>query len=268
MSKNKKVLYQIIICALFAALAFVGTLVQIPLPSGGMIHLGNFVCVLGALLCGPIIGGLAGGIGCGLYDLIIYNSLPGFFQYFLLKFVMGIVVGTIFRLIINRKKKLQFSLILASLGVALAVLTTLVIIFYNIDLISFSKSITKTTLYISIVVFFGYLFSILLVLAGVFSVKLKSVTKAVMFATTISVIVNVVLEFIWKLFYNMWVEMLAVKPALIKGISTMPSCILTGSLTVVIISLIYYRVYLATKNLNHINDIDVEEYLKEVEDCE
>ena len=85
MSKNKKVLYQIIICALFAALAFVGTLVQIPLPSGGMIHLGNFVCVLGALLCGPIIGGLAGGIGCGLYDLIIYNSLPGFFQYFLLK---------------------------------------------------------------------------------------------------------------------------------------------------------------------------------------
>ena len=181
---------------------------------------------------------------------------------------MGIVVGTIFRLIINRKKKLQFSLILASLGVALAVLTTLVIIFYNIDLISFSKSITKTTLYISIVVFFGYLFSILLVLAGVFSVKLKSVTKAVMFATTISVIVNIVLEFIWKLFYNMWVEMLAVKPALIKGISTMPSCILTGSLTVVIISLIYYRVYLATKNLNHINDIDVEEYLKEVEDCE
>ena len=89
-----------------------------------------------------------------------------------------------------------------------------------------------------------------------------------MFATTISVIVNIVLEFIWKLFYNMWVEMLAVKPALIKGISTMPSCILTGSLTVVIISLIYYRVYLATKNLNHINDIDVEEYLKEVEDCE
>ena len=72
---------------------------------------------------------------------------------------MGIVVGTIFRLMINRKKKLQFSLILASLGVALAVLTTLVIIFYNIDLISFSKSITKTTLYISIVVFFGYLLS-------------------------------------------------------------------------------------------------------------
>lgn len=50
-----------IICAIFAALAFVGTMVQIPLPSGGMVHLGNFVCVLGALLCGPIVGGLAGG---------------------------------------------------------------------------------------------------------------------------------------------------------------------------------------------------------------
>ena len=61
----------------------------------------------------------------------------------------------------------------------------------------------------------------------------------------------------------MWIESLTVKAALIKGISTMPSCILTGTLTVIIISLIYYRVYLATKSLNHINEIDVEGYLEE-----
>lgn len=43
--KNQRLVYQMIICAIFAALAFVGTMVQIPLPSGGMVHLGNFVCV-------------------------------------------------------------------------------------------------------------------------------------------------------------------------------------------------------------------------------
>lgn len=110
---------------------------------------------------------------------------------------------------------------------------------------------------------FGYLFSLLLILAGIFSTKLKSVTRVVVFVTTISVIVNITLEFIWKLFYNMWIESLTSKAALIKGISTMPSCILTGTLTVIIISLIYYRVYLATKSLNHINEIDVEGYLEE-----
>ena len=103
-----------------------------------------------------------------------------------------------------------------------------------------------------------------MILAGIFSTKLKSVTRVVVFVTTISVIVNIILEFIWKLFYNMWIESLTSKAALIKGISTMPSCILTGTLTVVVISLIYYRIYLATKSLNHINEIDVEGYLEEI----
>ena len=261
--KNQRLVYQMIICAIFAALAFVGTMVQIPLPSGGMVHLGNFVCFLGVFLCGPIVGVLAGGIDCGLYDLIIYSSLPGFIQYFILKFVMGFIVGYLFRLIINHKSKLPFNIILSALGVILAILTSLVIIFYKTDLISLSKSIDKKTMYITIVVFFGYLFSLLLILAGIFSTKLKSVTRVVVFVTTISVIVNIILEFIWKLFYNMWIESLTSKAALIKGISTMPSCILTGTLTVVVISLIYYRIYLATKSLNHINEIDVEGYLEE-----
>ncbi len=262
--KNQRLVYQMIICAIFAALAFVGTMVQIPLPSGGMIHLGNFICVLAGLLCGPVIGGLAGGVGCGLYDLIIYSSLPGFIQYFILKFIMGFIVGYLFRLIVNHKKKLPFNYILMILGLVLAMFTSLVLVFYNVGLISLSKSIEKKLMYIIIVTVFGYLFSILLILAGILSFKLKTITRLVVFVTTISVIVNIVLEFIWKLFYNMWIESLTTKAALIKAVSTMPSCILTGSLTVVVISLIYYRIYLATKNLNHLNEIDVESYMEDL----
>ncbi|UKI50307.1 MAG: ECF transporter S component [Clostridium sp.] len=80
-------------------------MIQIPLPSGGMIHLGNFFCILAALLCGGLIGGIAGGVGCGLYDLIIYSSVRGFFYLFGTKIYYGLFVGFLFRFIINKDKK-------------------------------------------------------------------------------------------------------------------------------------------------------------------
>lgn len=260
---KSKITYKMIVCALFAALAFVGTLIQIPLPSGGMVHLGNFVCIIAALLCGGVIGGLAGGIGCGLFDLIIYSSWPGFFQYFILKFVMGFLVGTLFRYIVNNRKKVSFSLLLGVLGAILAVLTTLVVVFYNLGKISLSSSITKKNLYIGIVLFFGYVFSILLIISGIFSSKLKKTQKTVLFVATISVILNVVLEFIWKLGYNKLIEDLTINGSLIKAVSSMPSCILTGSLTVTIVTLIYDRMYNATKSINQLNDLKMEEYQNE-----
>ena len=74
---KRQKLYKLILISVFAALTFVGCLIQIPLPSGGMIHLGNFVIIIAALLCGGLIGGLSGAIGAGMYDLLIYSSVDG-----------------------------------------------------------------------------------------------------------------------------------------------------------------------------------------------
>ncbi len=71
--------------------------IKIPLPGGDAtsIHLGNAVCVLGALLLGGFYGGLGGAVGMTIADLtdpiyIVYAP-----KTFLLKFCIGLISGFI-----------------------------------------------------------------------------------------------------------------------------------------------------------------------------
>ena len=76
--ENQKTIYAIVAVALFAALVFVGSVIQVPVPAAfGMtrIHLGNIFCLLSGFMLGPVSGGLAAGIGSGLYDIIIYGDM-------------------------------------------------------------------------------------------------------------------------------------------------------------------------------------------------
>lgn len=71
--------------------------IKIPLPGGDAtsIHLGNAVCVLGALILGGFYGGLGGAVGMTIGDLldpiyIIYAP-----KTFLLKLCIGLITGLI-----------------------------------------------------------------------------------------------------------------------------------------------------------------------------
>ena len=71
--KNEKLL-KLVFTGLFAALSYVVFTflqIKITLPGGGAtsIHLGNAVCVLGALLPSGFYGGLGGAIGMTIGDL-------------------------------------------------------------------------------------------------------------------------------------------------------------------------------------------------------
>lgn len=98
--KNKNTTRDLVLTALFVALSFLGTYIniRIPFPGGAgsaMIHFGNIFCLTGALVLGGIKGGLAGGLGMGLFDLIsgtyaLYS--PGTFVG---KFLTGLVCGGI-----------------------------------------------------------------------------------------------------------------------------------------------------------------------------
>ena len=58
---------------LMGALVIVGTFISIPIPVLGdrtMIGLGNVFCILSGLLLGPVYGGLAAGVGSGVFDLV------------------------------------------------------------------------------------------------------------------------------------------------------------------------------------------------------
>ena len=97
--KNEKV-YKITLTGLMAALSYVVFTflqIKITLPGGDAtsIHLGNAVCVLGALLLGGLYGGAGGALGMTIGDLfdpvyIVYAP-----KTFILKLCIGLITGLI-----------------------------------------------------------------------------------------------------------------------------------------------------------------------------
>lgn len=95
--KNDKTM-KIVFTGLFAALSYVVFTflqIKITLPGGDAtsIHLGNAVCVLGALILGGMYGGLGGAIGMTIGDLfdpvyILYAP-----KTFILKLCIGLITG-------------------------------------------------------------------------------------------------------------------------------------------------------------------------------
>lgn len=97
--RNEKV-QKIVLTGLFAALSYVVFTflqIKITLPGGDAtsIHLGNAVCVLGALLLGGLYGGLGGALGMtigDLFDPVYITSAP---KTFILKLCIGLITGVI-----------------------------------------------------------------------------------------------------------------------------------------------------------------------------
>lgn len=97
-SSGRRKLYSIIIVGLMAALVYVGNYLQIKIPNGALvtrIHLGNSMCLLAGLLFGRLKGGLASGIGAGLYDLFDPVYIVSAPYTFFSKFAMGFTAGHI-----------------------------------------------------------------------------------------------------------------------------------------------------------------------------
>lgn len=95
--KEMSTTLKISLAGLMAALCYAGYVLfpSIPLgDTGTKIHLGNTFVVLGALLVGPVLGGLAGAIGLSLADLTMgYTaSMP---RTFITKFLIGLIVGLV-----------------------------------------------------------------------------------------------------------------------------------------------------------------------------
>lgn len=89
----------IALVGILAAIIFVLTkFISIPIPSPlgkTALSVGNAMCVLSALLFGPVTGGLAAGIGNALVDLSDPAWAPEFWITFINKFLMAFVAGLV-----------------------------------------------------------------------------------------------------------------------------------------------------------------------------
>jgi uncharacterized membrane protein len=69
--KKQKAVAQLSLMAVMSALVAVGTLiVRIPNPMGGYFNLGDVMIFVSALTFNPLIGGVAGGLGSAIADII------------------------------------------------------------------------------------------------------------------------------------------------------------------------------------------------------
>lgn len=144
---ENKNLQKVVFTGVFAALSYVVFTflqIKITLPGGDAtsIHLGNAVCVLGALLLGGLWGGLGGALGMTIGDLfdpvyVIYAP-----KTFVLKLCIGLIVGLVAHKLghisteTDKKKVFKWALIAAIAGLLFNVIfDPLVGYFYKIAIV-------------------------------------------------------------------------------------------------------------------------------------
>lgn len=97
--------FSLSLIGIFGALTCVVTMIiSIPIPATqGFINIGDAIVMLTALLFGPIIGGIAGGVGSALADIFL-----GYLMYapatFIIKGLEGFIIGLISNPKINERK--------------------------------------------------------------------------------------------------------------------------------------------------------------------
>ncbi len=98
MHSSKKIdIKTVALIGVLAALVFALSMIElrIPLPGGDQtrIHFGNIMCLTAGVLFGPMVGGLAAGLGSMFYDFTNPAYAPEFWITFITKFAMGAVAG-------------------------------------------------------------------------------------------------------------------------------------------------------------------------------
>lgn len=86
------------VVGMLAAMVFIFTYIGIDIPSPlgkAKVHMGNVMCLLSGLLFGGVPGGLAAGIGSGLFDLMDPAWAPEFWITAINKFTMAFVAGAL-----------------------------------------------------------------------------------------------------------------------------------------------------------------------------
>jgi uncharacterized membrane protein len=111
--ESMRVALKLAVAAVFAALVCIATIVfTISIPAtSGYFNLGETVIYVAALLFGPYVGGLAGGVGASIADMIVAAQFaPGTL---VIKGIEGLIVGFLNRRLPKWMEKLSLNAIIA-----------------------------------------------------------------------------------------------------------------------------------------------------------
>lgn len=265
--KNRLEFKDLVIVAMFSALTCAGTFIQIRMPAGDFVHLGNFVMIISALLLGGLKGGIIGSLGMGIYDLVFYINKPTtIIRTVVLKFLVGFLVGFIFNLIIKRKTKT--TPLLYGTSALLGILFTVSVIMFSLgDFSKFGPSNNFSSVYYNIfgseksfsvslfIPAFSFIFGIGILIAAILSKKLSERSKAALFAITIALVVNIVGEFVLR-FLLEGIMVSSFEVSIIVATSKIPGSLITGLISIILSTLIYEPIYKVLTNVGIVDKMD------------
>ena len=251
-NKSKKVLYNMVIIALFTALTFVGTYVHIPLGTS-KVHLGNFVCILAGLLCGGLVGGISGSLGMGLNDVLSGYGPDTYIRSFIVKFLLGFIAGALFRYLIKKEKKITYRFYFISGAFLITFITLLVLYLTKGSVIQMDEK-RKFTISILLLSLLGVM-SVFFFVIQLFVKKINLVQRYVLYVASIASICNITLEFLIKIPFKVWMASLTWEGATIYAVSSLPSALITCIVTTLFVTFIYIPLYTATQKINRLNDL-------------
>ncbi|MEI6579975.1 MAG: ECF transporter S component, partial [Eubacteriales bacterium] len=237
MSKNKpeQALVKIILTALFAAICFVAiSSFQIPLPSPvgkPFLHLGNLFVILAALLFSGPVGGIAGALGMGLFDLThgytIYAPST-----IILKLGMGLIVGYVALKGKKENAKSPAKWILFSSVLLLAAGIGLMWISFVKGNEIHIKGIEGSLQIIPVLYIFSMILGALLLVAAIFANKFSVKLQYAVIAAVSAIALNLFGE----LFFGALMMLLsgsAFVPALIGSAISLPATLINGTFSIV-----------------------------------
>lgn len=248
-TKNKFSTRTIILIGLFAALSYVALIFKIPIPApvgNPFLHLGNMFVILAALLFSGPIGGAAGALGMGLFDLM-NGYASSVVKTLILKFGIGIVVGVVASK--GRKQDAKSpikwigisSVILIVTGIAL--LITASTRGYEIALAGIEKSLVINPVL--------YIFSIGLgVILAVVCIASKNLSVNLQYAVlggVAGIAFNLVGEFVFGVI-KLLIAGSNFLPAILSSAVSLPATLINGTFSIVIAVILYVPLAKAIKS--------------------
>lgn len=236
----RSALFKTVLTALFAAICYVALFFMIPVPSpvgNPFIHFGNLFVILAAVLFSGTVGGIAGSLGMGLFDLThgyeIYAP-----KTFILKLGIGLVAGFVASK--GRKAGAKSPLVwlivsgalMTVLGAALAVSARQ---WGSVITVSAMKLGDKPLeLTISPVLYiFSLILGIGLLVFSAFARKLSVKLQYVVIAAVCGILFNLAGEFLLGTLYPMILQGSAFVPALIASAVSLPATLINGVFSIV-----------------------------------